>query len=261
MAPRCRGTGSNPGAADYRYFGRDAHGSTRAIFAQDKARTGTADWHPYGIQRQGFALSSAQAFTGQWKSSYSGDYQFGLRTYSPGLARWLSRDSLGYVDGPNMHGYAKANPIANVDSQGGSVILVLVGATLVGAGLGWLDQSMRGCGKESRKKGLWVGGGTALAIAGAAALVPTVVTGAFWSLLASGVAGGAIGAVSGKVFYDDPLGGGVAGFLAGLTGGLASQPMVGTFAHDIAGGAAIGAVTGSSSGFHDLIRGRPSGCL
>jgi RHS repeat-associated protein len=192
--------GSNPGAADYRYFGRDSHGSTRAIFAQDKARIGTADWHPYGIQRQGFGLSSAQAFTGQWKSSYSGDYQFGLRTYSPGLARWLSRDSLGYVDGPNMHGYAKGNPIAFVDAQGGWVIPVAIGIGIGGL-LGGV--AAYACGKS-------VGWGIA--------------RGAAFGGLLTGVAmvtaiplGTALGATIGGAAAEVAVGGGLMGAASAIT--------------------------------------------
>jgi len=38
--------------------------------------------------------------------------------YDAGLGRWLSRDSLEYVDGPNMNEYAMSNPIVERDPSG-----------------------------------------------------------------------------------------------------------------------------------------------
>lgn len=122
--------GADPASAAYRYFGRDAHGSSRAAYAQDKGRVGAAEWLPYGQARLALGAAGAHGFTGQWQSARSGDYLFGLRPYSPGLSRWLARDPLGPVDGPNMHAYVRANPIAYVDPEGGALHPVVVGGGL-----------------------------------------------------------------------------------------------------------------------------------
>jgi hypothetical protein len=38
--------------------------------------------------------------------------------YNADLGRWISRDPVGYVDGPNLFGYAGGNPIVALDSHG-----------------------------------------------------------------------------------------------------------------------------------------------
>jgi RHS repeat-associated protein len=50
------------------------------------------------------------AFTGRPLDPASGLYSFPYRIYSPELARCLSRDPLGMVDGPNVYGYVTGNP-------------------------------------------------------------------------------------------------------------------------------------------------------
>ena len=45
-------------------------------------------------------------------------YYFPYRWYSPSAARWLARDPLGVVDGPNVYGYAGCNPVGAIDPLG-----------------------------------------------------------------------------------------------------------------------------------------------
>ena len=64
-----------------------------------------------------------------------------FRYYDTDATCWASRDPLGMVDGPNVHGYVRGNPIANFDPSGGSgVVVVVVGGgiaiALVSAGWG-----------------------------------------------------------------------------------------------------------------------------
>ena len=40
--------------------------------------------------------------------------------YSPPTSRWLTRDPLGMVDGPNLYGYVGDSPIHRLDVGGGS---------------------------------------------------------------------------------------------------------------------------------------------
>jgi len=42
----------------------------------------------------------------------------GARMCSPALGRFLSPDPAGYADGPNLHAYARSNPIACRDPTG-----------------------------------------------------------------------------------------------------------------------------------------------
>ncbi|MCG8408431.1 MAG: DUF6531 domain-containing protein [Phycisphaerales bacterium] len=45
-------------------------------------------------------------------------YHFAFRSYMPKLGRWMQRDPAGYVDGPNLYGYASQNPLFFVDPMG-----------------------------------------------------------------------------------------------------------------------------------------------
>jgi len=42
-------------------------------------------------------------------------------TYSPEMNRWLTRDPLRMVDGPNMYAYVRGNPVSFVDPLGVSI--------------------------------------------------------------------------------------------------------------------------------------------
>jgi len=48
----------------------------------------------------------------------TGLYTVRFRTYSTTLGRWLTRDPLGYVDGPNIYQYVRSRPLARVDAFG-----------------------------------------------------------------------------------------------------------------------------------------------
>jgi len=57
-------------------------------------------------------------FAGYFHDNETGLYHVRHRIYSPTLARWLQRDPLGYVDGMNLHGYARTNPVRFRDPFG-----------------------------------------------------------------------------------------------------------------------------------------------
>jgi RHS repeat-associated protein len=48
----------------------------------------------------------------------SGLYYYGLRSYSPGLGRWISRDPIGERGGPNLHSFIRARPVDRWDFLG-----------------------------------------------------------------------------------------------------------------------------------------------
>jgi RHS repeat-associated protein len=117
-------SGSDPSTGTYAYFAHDHLGSVRAVYDADKAATGNYDYTPYGsiyAQAGATALTDlAAAFTGKPLDPASGLYSFPYRMYGPDLARWLSRDPLGMVDGPNVYGYVRGQALTVKDAFGGT---------------------------------------------------------------------------------------------------------------------------------------------
>jgi RHS repeat-associated protein len=80
-------------------------------------------------------------FTGREWDSESGLYHYRARTYSPTLGRFLSRDSLEYVDGMNLYEYVQNAPVSGLDYSGMKAFRI-VGKSFINGfgsdgGLGW----------------------------------------------------------------------------------------------------------------------------
>jgi RHS repeat-associated protein len=113
--------GSSPATGSYRYYFLDQIRSTRRLHAQDKSTLGTFQFDPYGTVYSHTGAPSTPFFTGKPWDSTSQLYYFPYRYYSPTPARWLTRDPLGIIDGPNVYGYALQNPAMYDDPLGGWV--------------------------------------------------------------------------------------------------------------------------------------------
>ncbi|MBX3180249.1 MAG: RHS repeat-associated core domain-containing protein, partial [Candidatus Hydrogenedentes bacterium] len=59
-----------------------------------------------------------EKFTGHAWDSEARLYYTAYRYYSPDANRWLTRDPLGMVDGPNVYAYVVNNPVSLVDIDG-----------------------------------------------------------------------------------------------------------------------------------------------
>ena len=131
------------GEIDYAF---DPQGNVCSRYTDTRRRTeGGSGWgvarvyDAYGQLRfgdRGEAQSDAVGYNGQWgyytdiaSLAASGNglgseaAQAGLvlctyRYYSPDLARWLTRDPLGYDGGINVYAYCEDNPIGNADPSG-----------------------------------------------------------------------------------------------------------------------------------------------
>lgn len=81
------------------------------------------EYFPYGETAFQIGRSAAEI---KWKDyRYSGKerdqtglYYYGVRYYAPWIARWLSPDPGGTVDGMNLFAFVKGNPICSVDIVG-----------------------------------------------------------------------------------------------------------------------------------------------
>jgi len=108
------------GVNDY-FYARDHLGSVREVVASDG--TSVESRYDYGLwgnvtQIDGTGVESDFLYTGHFYHEGSGLYLAQYRAYDSKLGRWLSRDPLGFVDGPNLYAYVGNDPSNRVDLQG-----------------------------------------------------------------------------------------------------------------------------------------------
>jgi RHS repeat-associated protein len=76
-------------------------------------------WNGSGFDEvEASAYGNPFAWTAQRYDAGVGLYAFPFRGYSPSLGRFLQRDPLGYIDGPNLYEYVRSMPTYYVDSLG-----------------------------------------------------------------------------------------------------------------------------------------------
>jgi RHS repeat-associated protein len=91
---------------------------------QAGARIVYREYYPYGATAfvaeasAGDAETSKFRFAGKRRDDATGLYYFGMRYYPPWLARWISTDPAGTVDGPNLYAYVQGNPASFTDEAG-----------------------------------------------------------------------------------------------------------------------------------------------
>jgi RHS repeat-associated protein len=72
----------------------------------------------YWCESDKSAYGNPFAWTAQRYDAGVGLYAFPFRGYSPSLGRFLQRDPLGYIDGPNLYEYARSMPTVLTDPMG-----------------------------------------------------------------------------------------------------------------------------------------------
>ncbi len=106
---------SDPANAAYHYLGHDHLGTGRFAYNQAKAQTGMVAHDPYGRRITQSGYVPYHEFTGKPYETGFNAYYFPYRYYNPSASRWLAPDPAGLIDGPNVYGYVKGNPIAFMD--------------------------------------------------------------------------------------------------------------------------------------------------
>jgi RHS repeat-associated protein len=96
----------------------DPLGSVVAVTDESGNLVQRNEFDPFGRMTVSGTSSSTQGFGG-----HRGERDFGLvaapyRLYDASLGRWLNRDPLGDVDGPNQYAYVRGNPTSKVDPTG-----------------------------------------------------------------------------------------------------------------------------------------------
>ncbi len=108
-----------PTNGTFRYLTHDHLGSTRGVFDGARASLGTFEHTPYGSP---YVFSGpgdvTQLFTGHDLDPVTGKYYAPFRYLDPTAGRWLKRDPLRMVNGPNMYGYVGGDLINYVDPFG-----------------------------------------------------------------------------------------------------------------------------------------------
>jgi len=112
--------GANPSTGTWRFYVHDHLGSTRGVYDADESQYAALEYTPYGevYASNGSTSDITRRYTGHDWDDAAELYYAPYRYYAPGLARWISRDPQGMVDGPNVYGYVGVNPIMHMDLLG-----------------------------------------------------------------------------------------------------------------------------------------------
>ena len=105
-----------------RYFSYDGTGSTRNLTAENQAITDTYVYSAFGelIASSGLTYNPFQfnGMIGYYTDTQTDSTYVRRRTYDPSLARWLTRDPLGFINGPGLYLYVGNQVPNNVDPTG-----------------------------------------------------------------------------------------------------------------------------------------------
>ena len=124
--------------AAYAYRLHDHLGSVRGLLGASKAPLARYAYAPYGELNHGAGRPLRRGFTGHHWDAESGMYYAPFRYHMPGAGRWLSRDPLGFVDGPNVYGYVGGKPVRFADPLGlfcWGDLLPIAGGVALGVGV------------------------------------------------------------------------------------------------------------------------------
>lgn len=112
--------GDNPSSGSWIYYTNDLLGSTRRVWKDDRSLAVEVEYSPFGEIDfvAGSESDVTHTYTGLEYDGVAGLYFTLYRYYDPGTSRWMTRDPLGMVDGPNVYAYVGANPVGRVDREG-----------------------------------------------------------------------------------------------------------------------------------------------
>ena len=118
-----RGLVDRTGSEDKKYYYTFDHlGSTREVVEDDGTTVAARyEYDPFGrVEKLGGSYDVDFLYTGHFYHQPSGLYLTHYRAYDPDTGVWLSRDPLGYIDGPNPYAYVGNDPLGKFDPTGGA---------------------------------------------------------------------------------------------------------------------------------------------
>ncbi|HEX7734847.1 MAG TPA: SpvB/TcaC N-terminal domain-containing protein [Ktedonobacteraceae bacterium] len=105
-------------APPVQYLLADQLDSSNVVVSLDGAWINREEYTPFGETSFGSFSHKRFRFTGKERDEESGLYYFGARYMPPWLARWMSPDPGGTVDGLDLYTFVKNNPMKFVDHDG-----------------------------------------------------------------------------------------------------------------------------------------------
>lgn len=110
----------NDGTPDVpiKYQFGDHLGSSNVVVDNTGAWINREEYLPYGETGFGSFARKRYRFTGKERDEESGLSYHGARYYGPWLARWVSCDPSGMVDGANLYPFVRNRPLNLVDANG-----------------------------------------------------------------------------------------------------------------------------------------------
>jgi len=115
----CEQTLGVDGAASERYYSHNWRGDTIGITDESGASLARYRYGAFGDLIAGDGvIANNILFSGKRYDSAVGLYYFGARYYDASSGRFVSRDPMGYIDGPNDYVLAMNNPLLWIDPWG-----------------------------------------------------------------------------------------------------------------------------------------------
>jgi len=115
----CAQTLGADGAASERYYSHNWRGDVIGITDESGASLARYRYGAFGELIAGDGvIANNILFSGKRYDSASGLYYFGARYYDASSGRFISRDPMGYIDGPNDYVLAMNNPLLWIDPWG-----------------------------------------------------------------------------------------------------------------------------------------------
>ena len=101
------------------YYHKDYKGSVVALSDKAGEIVQTYSYDEFGGMQQGLgSIENPLTYTGQYFDKETGLYYFKNRYYDSELGFFLTKDPMGYVDGPNTYAYVGNDPVNFVDFFG-----------------------------------------------------------------------------------------------------------------------------------------------
>ena len=99
------------------YFHYDGLGSVSALSNERGCQIAAYKYEAFGnVYSEVKGITDYRFSTKEHDST--GLIYFGARYYNPQIGRWITKDPMGMIDGPNMYNYVRSNPVNFIDEWG-----------------------------------------------------------------------------------------------------------------------------------------------